>query len=86
MPKKIPDLVYVTDQQPGYTRIKKENSFVYIDEKQLELSEDKIIQRITDLVIPPIWKDVWICKDENGHLQSTGRDGKNRKQYIYHPL
>jgi DNA topoisomerase-1 len=86
MSKKLKRLVYVTDQQPGYTRIKKNDSFIYLDEKKLELSEDKVIERINGLVIPPIWKDVWICKDENGHIQSTGRDGKNRKQYIYHPL
>ena len=86
MLKKGQRLVYVTDEQPGYTRIKRGNSFVYLDEKKLELSEEQVIKRIDDLVIPPIWKDVWICKHENGHLQSTGRDAKNRKQYIYHPL
>jgi len=86
MPEKIPNLVYVTDQDPGYTRVKRGDSFVYIDEKKLELSKQETIQRIQELVIPPIWKDVWICKKENGHLQSTGRDAKDRKQYIYHPL
>jgi DNA topoisomerase IB len=27
---------------------------------------------------------VWICADERGHLQATGRDAKGRKQYRYH--
>ena len=85
MSEKKPNLVYVTDEEPGYTRIKSGDSFVYIDEKELELSEEETLKRIQNLVIPPIWKDVWICKKENGHLQSTGRDLKNRKQYIYHP-
>lgn len=85
MPKAIPNLIYVSDQEPGYTRIKKGDVFIYKDEKNAELSEETIINRIQKLVIPPIWKDVWICKKENGHLQSTGRDLKNRKQYIYHP-
>jgi DNA topoisomerase-1 len=28
---------------------------------------------------------VWICADERGHLQATGRDARGRKQYRYHP-
>src|SRR5690606_20495684 len=28
--------------------------------------------------------DVWICKKTNGHLQATGKDQKQRKQYLYH--
>jgi DNA topoisomerase I len=35
-------------------------------------------------VIPPAWSDVWICGDERGHLQATGRDARGRKQYRYH--
>jgi len=38
------------------------------------------------LVIPPAWENVWICHLENGHLQATGVDVKNRKQYKYHSL
>ncbi|MBB4805912.1 DNA topoisomerase-1 [Chryseobacterium defluvii] len=44
------------------------------------------ISRINNLVIPPAWENVWICALENGHLQATGLDTKNRKQYRYHPL
>src|SRR5690606_10904659 len=33
----------------------------------------------------PAYRDVWICLKENGHLQATGRDDRNRKQYRYHP-
>lgn len=42
-------------------------------------------KRILGLVIPPAWTDVWICADEDGHLQATGRDVAGRKQYLYHP-
>ena len=28
---------------------------------------------------------MWICIDDNGHIQATGRDNAGRKQYIYHP-
>jgi DNA topoisomerase-1 len=37
-------------------------------------------------VIPPAWKQVWICPDPRGHIQATGVDAAGRKQYIYHPL
>ncbi len=36
--------------------------------------------------IPPAWKNVWICKMANGHLQATGFDILQRKQYKYHSL
>ena len=42
--------------------------------------------RIRQLVIPPAWKNVWICSRPNGHLQATGIDALGRKQYRYHPL
>ena len=37
------------------------------------------------LAIPPAWTDVWICPDPEGHIQVTARDGRDRKQYRYHP-
>ena len=36
------------------------------------------------LVIPPAWKNVWICPTANGHIQAVGWDAKGRKQYRYH--
>ena len=44
-----------------------------------------MLARIKSLAIPPAWTDVWICADERGHLQATGRDARGRKQYRYHP-
>jgi DNA topoisomerase IB len=44
-----------------------------------------LCHRFRSLVIPPGWSDVWICPDESGHIQVTGRDDLGRKQYIYHP-
>lgn len=37
------------------------------------------------LVIPPAWRDVWICPWPNGHLQAVGTDEAGRRQYLYHP-
>ncbi|MGC2300081.1 MAG: DNA topoisomerase IB [Acidobacteriaceae bacterium] len=43
------------------------------------------LERIRSIVIPPAWKEVWICPLANGHLQATGRDARGRKQSRYHP-
>jgi DNA topoisomerase-1 len=41
-------------------------------------------QRIQDLVIPPAWRNVWICPWPNGHIQAVGTDDAGRRQYLYH--
>jgi DNA topoisomerase-1 len=82
---KVADLHYVSDKQKGIERKKRRKSFVYIyDDKPL--SDEKELARIRKLAIPPAWVNVWICKDKNGHIQATGFDSRNRKQYRYHAL
>ncbi len=44
------------------------------------------LARIRSLVIPPAWRDVWICPDPAGHIQATGTDAAGRRQYRYHDL
>lgn len=76
-------LRYVSDRIPGIRRSRSGNSFRYtFDDKPLK--DTRQLQRISALVIPPAWTDVWICPFENGHLQVTGYDLMNRKQYRYH--
>ncbi len=77
-------LVYVNDNQIGINRVKKDNGFEYFLEEKKITDEEELL-RIKRLVIPPAWEDVWICSIENGHLQVTGIDTRNRKQYKYHP-
>ena len=79
------NLLYINDGEPGIQRLKKGDEFAYLlDNKKVK---DKThLQRIKSLVIPPAWTNVWICAQDNGHLQVTGVDQKNRKQYKYHPL
>src|SRR5690606_12207938 len=43
------------------------------------------IARFNALAVPPAYRRVWLCPDPRGHLQSTGRDARGRKQYRYHP-
>jgi DNA topoisomerase-1 len=77
------DLIYVNDKLPGIKRIKKGSSFVYTLEDK-PLKDKTQLERIRKLAIPPAYTNVWICKDENGHIQATGYDVRNRKQYRYH--
>jgi len=80
---KIVNLVYVNDKQPGITRVRKGDTFIYTDDKK-KIQDPEILERIQKLAIPPAWENVWICKLANGHLQATGTDTLNRKQYKYH--
>ncbi|MEO6054793.1 MAG: DNA topoisomerase IB [Chthoniobacterales bacterium] len=77
-------LSYVDDSKPGITRRHKGKRFIYFNERGKQIRDPKIIARINHLVIPPAWKEVWICPRQNGHLQATGRDVRGRKQYRYH--
>lgn len=77
-------LRYVSDEDPGVTRHRSRGGFRYIGANG-KPAPRHVLARIRALAIPPAWEDVWICPDENGHLQATGRDAKGRKQYRYHP-
>lgn len=79
-------LRYVSDEEPGYSRQRHGKGFTYKDELGNTVKDKKLRQRFEALVIPPMWSEVWICRYEDGHLQSTGRDDKGRKQYLYHKL
>lgn len=80
------DLVYVSDEEPGYTRRKQGRGFSYFHPDGTRVQEPMLRARFEELVIPPAWTDVWICIEPNGHMLATGRDDADRKQYIYHPL
>lgn len=79
------NLVYVNDKQNGILRVKKRNGFAYTIDK-VPVRDAETLARIKSLVLPPAWKNVWICSLPNGHLQATGIDANGRKQYRYHPL
>ena len=77
-------LRYVSDDQPGYTRKRNGDGFVYFDVEGKPIRDEQRVLRINRLAIPPAYRDVWICPSANGHLQATGRDDRGRKQYRYH--
>lgn len=80
----ILEIVYTSNNCPGYFRKKRGKGFYYLAEDGSKLTDTETLQRIDALVIPPNWENVWICSLPNGHIQAHGRDEKGRKQYIYH--
>jgi|TARA_R110000823_G_scaffold159218_5_gene290411 DNA topoisomerase-1 len=68
-----------------YKRKKHGRGFTYKDEKGKTIRDKETRNWIKSLVIPPAWTDVEISEDQNADLLVTGRDDKDRKQYIYHP-
>jgi DNA topoisomerase-1 len=83
-PSPLGGLRYSSDNEPGLRRTQGAKGFEYLDADGRP-AEAETRDRIKALVIPPAWTDVWICADERGHLQATGRDARGRKQYRYHP-
>jgi DNA topoisomerase I len=80
-----PRLRRVDCSTPGLTRCRQGKGFTYVDADGERITEPEDLARISELGIPPAWKDVWICPDARGHLQATGIDAAGRKQYLYHP-
>ncbi|WP_201581580.1 DNA topoisomerase IB [Psychrobacter glacincola] len=82
---RLANLRYVSDDELGFARRRWGRGFTYKDATGKTVKDKALRQRFDALVIPPMWSEVWICQDDKGHLQSTGRDDKARKQYLYHP-
>lgn len=78
-------LVYVSDSEPGITRVRAGRGFSYRlpDGARVERAAER--KRIEALGIPPAYENVWICLRADGHIQATGKDERARKQYRYHP-
>ncbi len=70
---------------PGFRRIRRGRGFSYFDTQREAVTDPDVLSRIDELVIPPAWKNVWICPYPNGHIQAIGTDAAGRRQYVYHP-
>lgn len=81
---RLAKLRYVSDESPGIWRKRAGKGFTYNDAEGKTVHDPETLARIKKLAIPPAWKNVWICPQENGHLQATGIDDRGRKQYRYH--
>jgi DNA topoisomerase-1 len=65
-------------------RVRRGRGFSYHHPDGTAVTDADTLQRIKDLVIPPAWKNVWICPHPNGHIQAVGTDVAGRRQYLYH--
>jgi DNA topoisomerase-1 len=81
---KAAGLRYVSDGAPGIARQRSGTSFRYYAPDGKAIRRRDTLARIRALAVPPAWNDVWICARADGHLQATGRDARQRKQYRYH--
>ncbi len=77
-------LRYVSDDEPGLTRKAGAKGFTILDARGRPVKDVATLDRVRKLAIPPAYTDVWICADDEGHIQATGRDARGRKQYRYH--
>ncbi len=80
----VPRLRRADCSTPGIRRVRKGRGFAYLGPDGECVQEPEVLARISELAIPPAWRDVWICPYPNGHLQATGTDAAGRKQYRYH--
>jgi DNA topoisomerase I len=78
------ELVYVSDKDPGISRVRRGRGFSYHRPDGGLLRDQDELDRIRGLGLPPAYRNVWICMLPEGHLQATGIDDRGRKQYRYH--
>ncbi|SEH91215.1 DNA topoisomerase-1 [Mycolicibacterium rutilum] len=69
---------------PGLRRVRRGRGFSYHQPDGSPVTDEVTLQRIKDLVIPPAWRNVWICPQPAGHIQAVGTDAAGRRQYLYH--
>jgi len=81
---RVAGLRYVTVTLAGIHRLRRGRGWVYINAAGEVVRDRHELRRFRFLVIPPAWKDVWICPYANGHLQAVGIDQRGRRQYRYH--
>lgn len=69
---------------PGIHRRRAGKGFYYLHPDGTTVSDLETLDRVRSLVLPPAWRDVWICTDPQGHIQALGTDARGRRQYRYH--
>ena len=78
-------LRHSSPDEDGLTRRRRGSGFSYHYSDGRPVKAPRTLDRIQSLGLPPAYEDVWICRDEHGHLQACGTDAAGRRQYRYHP-
>ena len=50
---------------PGIRRLRRGRGFAYVGVDGRPVGDPEVLARIRALVIPPAWRDVWICPIPN---------------------
>ncbi len=79
-------LKYLETRGPGITRKVTRSGIRYFDAKGRPVRDEKTLERIRALRIPPGYEDVWISPDPLTHLQAVGFNSAGKLQYRYHPV
>jgi DNA topoisomerase-1 len=58
--------------------------FRYVRERGAVVRDQRTLERIDRLRIPPAWRDVHIAADARSAIQAWGFDARGRRQYRYH--
>ncbi len=69
--------------EKGITRKKINDKFIYYYIDNGKEVNEKDLERIHKLRIPPAWTNLWISRDANSSIQAVGHDIRGRKQYRY---
>ncbi len=70
-------------EDPGFRRVRSGSGFRFVDPTGASVPEREA-DRARGLVIPPAWREVWIAREPNAHIQAVGTDEAGRRQYTYH--
>ena len=66
------------------TRAGSKGHFRYARSDKRRVADERTLERIRKLAIPPAWTDVHIAASPAAAIQAWGMDAKGRKQYRYH--
>ncbi|SEN00169.1 DNA topoisomerase-1 [Loktanella fryxellensis] len=81
---KVSGLLFYPDTEPGIRRRRAGRGFSYTAADGTRIDDTVERARIAAIAVPPAYGDVWISPLPKGHLQATGFDDRERKQYRYH--
>jgi DNA topoisomerase I len=62
----------------------KKSGFFYVDKDGGKITDERHLERIKSLVIPPAWQFVRIAPSFSSKVQAVGMDTSGRIQYLYH--
>ncbi|HUP66462.1 MAG TPA: DNA topoisomerase IB [Thermoanaerobaculia bacterium] len=63
----------------------KESGFRVVKPDGSPVTDEKTLERVRKLRIPPAWREVRIARGAGAPLLAIGLDAKGRTQYLYHP-